>query len=131
MSDYTALEDALQKIGARDGRFHERAYLFVLAALEYAQGRLPARRHLSGAELAWACRDFALEQFGLLAPTVLGYWGVRRTEDFGAIVFALIDVAMLARQPADKVEDFARVYEFGEAFRAGYRWPGVERAEET
>ena len=129
MSDYAALEDALQKIGARDRRFHERAYLFVLAALEYAQGRLPARRHLSGAELAWACRDFALEQFGLLAPTVLGYWGVRRTEDFGAIVFALIDVAMLARQPADKVEDFERVYEFEEAFRAGYRWPGVERAE--
>jgi uncharacterized repeat protein (TIGR04138 family) len=129
VSDYAALEDALLKIGARDGRFHERAYLFVLAALEYAQGRLPARRHLSGAELAWACRDFALEQFGLLAPTVLGYWGVRRTEDFGAIVFALIDAAMLARQPADKIEDFQRVYEFGEAFRAGYRWPGVEPAE--
>lgn len=128
MSDYAALEDALQKIGARDGRFHERAYLFVLAALEYAQGRLPARRHLSGTELAWSCRDFALEQFGLLAATVLGYWGVRRTEDFGAIVFALIDAGMLARQPTDKIEDFNSVYEFGEAFRAGYRWPGVERA---
>jgi uncharacterized repeat protein (TIGR04138 family) len=128
VSDYAALEDALQKIGARDGRFHERAYLFVLAALEYAQGRLPARRHLSGAELAWSCRDFALEQFGLLASTVLGYWGVQRTEDFGAIVFALIDADMLARQPTDKIEDFNRVYEFAEAFQAGYRWPGVERA---
>ena len=126
MSDYAALENALQKIGQRDGRFHERAYLFVLAALEYAQGRLPARRHLSGAELAWSCRDFALEQFGLLALTVLGYWGVRRTEDFGAIVFALIEAGMLAQQPTDKVEDFIGVYEFAEAFRAGYRWPGVE-----
>ena len=126
MSDYAALEDALQKIGARDGRFHDRAYLFVLAALEYAQGRLPARRHLSGAELAWSCRDFALEQFGLLAPTVLAYWGVRRTEDFGAIVFALIEAGMLAQQSTDKIEDFNGVYEFAEAFRAGYRWPGVE-----
>jgi uncharacterized repeat protein (TIGR04138 family) len=128
VSDYAALEEALQKIGARDGRFHERAYLFVLAALEYAQGRLPARRHLSGAELAWACRDFALEQFGLLAPSVLHHWGVGRTEDFGAIVFALIDVGLLASQPSDKVEDFERVYDFGEAFRAGYRWSGLERA---
>jgi len=128
LSDFAALEDALQKIGARDGRFHERAYLFVLAALEYAQGRLPARRHLSGAELAWACRDFALEQFGLLAPTVLGFWGVRRTEDFGTIVFSLIDAGLLARQPTDKIEDFGQVYEFGEAFVAGYRWPGLERA---
>jgi uncharacterized repeat protein (TIGR04138 family) len=128
MSDFAALEDALQKIGARDGRFHERAYLFVLAALEYAQGRLPARRHLSGAELAWACRDFALEQFGLLAPTVLGFWGVRRTEDLGTIVFSLIDAGLLARQPTDKIEDFGGVYEFGDAFVAGYRWPGLERA---
>lgn len=128
MSDFATLEEALQRINARDGRFHERAYLFVLAALEYAQGRLPARRHLSGAELAWACRDFALEQFGLLAPTVLHHWRVRCTEDFGAIVFALIDVGLLASQPSDKVEDFNGVYEFGEAFRDGYRWPGLERA---
>lgn len=128
MSDYSTLEEALQKIGARDGRYHERAYLFVLAALEYAQGRLPARRHLSGAELAWACRDFALEQFGLLAPTVLFHWGVHRTEDVGAIVFALIDVGLLASQPSDRVEDFDAVYDFAEAFRIGYRWPGLERA---
>jgi uncharacterized repeat protein (TIGR04138 family) len=128
LSDNTAREEALQKLGARDARFQERAYLFVLAALEYAQGRLPARRHLSGAELAWACRDFALEQFGLLAPTVLHHWGVHRTEDFGTIVFALIDVGLLASQPSDRVEDFDGVYDFGEAFRTGYRWPGVERA---
>lgn len=128
MSDHAALEDALQRIGARDGRYHERAYLFVLAALEYAQGRLPARRHLSGVELAWACRDFALEQFGLLAPTVLGHWGVCGTADFGTIVFSLIDAGLLARQPSDKIGDFDRVYEFGEAFGAGYRWPGLERA---
>jgi uncharacterized repeat protein (TIGR04138 family) len=128
VNDHAALEEALQRIGAKDGRFHERAYLFVLAALEYAQGRLPARRHISGAELAWACRDFALEQFGLLAPTVLGHWGVHRTEDLGTIVFALIDGGLLARQASDRIEDFERVYEFGEAFRAGYRWPGLERA---
>jgi uncharacterized repeat protein (TIGR04138 family) len=127
VSDYGALVDALQKIGERDGRFHERAYLFVLAALEYAQGRLPARRHLSGAELAWACRDFALEQFGLLAPTVLQHWGVRGTSDLGTIVFALIDAGLLARQASDRIEDFEAVYDFGAAFGAGYRWPGVER----
>jgi uncharacterized repeat protein (TIGR04138 family) len=101
--------------------------VFVLAALEYAQTKLPARRHLSGAELAWACRDFALEQFGLLAPTVLGHWGITRTGDMGCIVFTLIDVGLLARQPSDRREDFERVYEFAEVFRTGYRWPGVER----
>ena len=128
MSDFATLEQAFAQIRERDGSYHERGYLFVLAALEYAQTRLPARRHLSGAELAWACRDFALEQFGLLAPTVLAHWGVRATEDLGAIVFLLIDVGLLARQPSDRVEDFDHVYDFAEVFRAGYRWPGLERA---
>ena len=127
MSDFTTLEAAFQKIGQRDGRYHERGYLFVLAALEYAQSRLPARRHLSGGELAWACRDFALEQFGLLAPTVLAHWGIGSTADIGRIVFLLIDVGLLARQPSDRPEDFDRVYEFADVFRAAYRWPGMER----
>src|SRR5207244_1662167 len=61
VSDFATLEEAFQRIGRQDDRYHERGYLFVLAALEYAQGKLPARRHLSGGELAWACRDFARE----------------------------------------------------------------------
>jgi len=126
VSDLT-LEEAFQRIGRQDARYHERGYLFVLAALEYAQAKLPARRHLSGAELAWACRDFALEQFGLLAPTVLSYWGISTTEDLGHMVFTLIDVGLLARQPSDRIEDFDRVYDFADVFRAGYRWPGLER----
>ena len=128
MSEFATLAEAFAQIRRHDGRYHERGYMFVLAALEYAQSKLPARRHLSGAELAWACRDFALEQFGLLAPTVLAHWDIRNTEDLGRIVFLLIDVGLLARQATDKLEDFERVYDFAEVFRAGYRWSGVERA---
>jgi uncharacterized repeat protein (TIGR04138 family) len=128
VNDALSLDEALERLCARDDRYHERAYLFVLAALEYAQGKLEQRRHLSGGELALACRDFALEQFGLLASTVLAHWGVHRTEDFGQIVFLLIDAGLLARQPSDKIEDFDEVYDFGDVFRAGYRWTGVERA---
>jgi uncharacterized repeat protein (TIGR04138 family) len=132
VSDVATLEAALAEIRKRDGKYNERAYVFVLAALEFAQTRLPARRHLSGAELAWACRDFALEQFGMLAGSVLSHWGIHSTEDFGRIVFMLIDVGLLAQQPTDKLEDFERVYDFAEVFKAGegYRWPGVSTAGE-
>lgn len=126
MSDDLTLEQAFARIGARDGRYHERGLLFVMAALEFAQRRLPARRHLSGQELAWACREFALEQFGLLAPTVLRYWGIGGTEDIGRIVYHLIDVGLLARQSSDRIEDFDGVYAFDEEFLSGYRWSGVE-----
>lgn len=127
MSDVAVLEAALAELRRRDGKYNERAYVFVLAALEFAQTRLPARRHLNGMELAWACRDFAVEQFGMLAATVLRHWGVQTTEDLGQIVFMLIDVGLLARQPNDRIEDFERVYDFAEVFKegAGYRWPGV------
>jgi len=127
MSDVATLEAALAEIRRRDGKYNERAYVFVLAALEFAQTRLPTRRHLSGVELAWACRDFALEQFGMLANSVLTHWGIHTTDDFGRIVFMLIGVGLLARQPTDRLEDFEGVYEFADVFKAGagYRWPGV------
>ena len=128
MSDFAAIEQAFARIGERDARYHERGLLFVLAALEFAQARLPERRHISGQELAWACRDFAREQFGLLAPMVLRYWGIGATADIGCIVFHLIDVGLLARQPSDRIEDFDRVYDFDQVFTTDYRWTGLERA---
>lgn len=101
-------------------QFDERAYLFVLSSIEYLQSRLDKRRHVTGQELAWACRDHALERFGLLTRTVLEYWGIRETADFGRIVFALVGVGLLSTQPGDSIEDFEDVYEFGRAFEAHY-----------
>ena len=69
-----------------------------------------------------------MDQFGLLAPTVLRHWGIGSTEDIGRIVFHLIDVGLLARQPSDRIEDFDRVYDFDAVFTTGYRWAGLERA---
>ena len=62
-----------------------------------------------------------------VAATVLTHWGITSTDDFGQIVFMLIDVGLLARQPSDRIEDFERVFDFAEVFKAGagYRWPGV------
>ena len=62
---------------------------------------------MTGAELAWACRDFAVRQYGLLAFEVLNYWGVRRTEDIGRIVFVLVHTKVLSAEPTDREQDFA------------------------
>lgn len=118
-------DGVLARIRAVAGNdFDERAYLFVLEAIEYLQGKLDARRHVTGAELAWACRDLALERFGLMAATVLQTWKVRQTADFGRIVYALVSVGLLSVQPGDREEDFLDVYDFGAAFDAvgAIRW---------
>ena len=68
MHDLQFSTDILKRLRAEEGRYDERAFLFVLAAIEFLQSRLEARRHVTGPELSWACRDFAVRQFGLLAP---------------------------------------------------------------
>jgi uncharacterized repeat protein (TIGR04138 family) len=121
-------DDVMARIRARGGQYHERAYLFVLATIEFLQSRLEVRRHVTGAELAWACRDFARDQFGLLAPGVLGHWGIQRTEDIGRIVFTLVEIGLLVTQPGDHESDFVGVYQFADVFGDSYDWQGVRGA---
>lgn len=125
MNDLQFSAEVLTRLRAEGYRYDERAYLFVLAAIEFLQSRLEARRHVTGAELAWACRDFAVRQFGLLAPEILAYWGIRRTSDYGSIVFILVRAGLLSTQPNDREEDFHGVYDFGAAFSEPYPWDGV------
>lgn len=120
--------EIVDRIRERDGRYHERAYLFVLAALEFCQQRRKVRGHISGEELALACRDFALDQFGLTARTVLSHWGVETTQDIGRIVYVLIDVGLLIQQSSDRLADFEGVFDFAQAFEGEYPWAGIARA---
>ena len=112
----------MDRIRLREQRFDERAYLFVLGALEFCQQRLPERRHLTGRELALACRDLALERFGVMARLVLEHWGVRSSSDIGAVVFTLVELELLMSQTTDTREEFLGVFEFDQAFERDYPW---------
>lgn len=83
----------------------------------------PARfnRHVTGSQLCWAVRDVAVERWGLMARSVLARWNIRRTEDIGQIVFALVDNDWLQKQPTDSIDDFNHVFDFTEAFDNAYR----------
>ena len=88
----------------------------VVDAIEQAGGIDKLDRHISGRDLCWALRDFALERWGLMAPVVLDSWNIRKTRDFGQIVFGFIDFDLMRKQDGDRVEDFDDVYSFTEAF---------------
>jgi uncharacterized repeat protein (TIGR04138 family) len=118
----------MDRIRAREPRFHEYAYLFVLAALEHCQTRLPERRHISGRELAGACRELALERYGVLAQLVLEQWGVKSTADIGDVVFTLVELGLLISQASDSRDEFIGVFDFDEAFEREYPWSGVQLA---
>ncbi len=78
-------------------------------------------RHVSGQELLNGIRALALEQFGPMTVTVLEEWGVRRCEDFGEIVFNMVDNNLLAKTAEDSREDFKGGYDFDEAFRVPFQ----------
>ncbi len=94
-----------------DRRYHVDGFAFLLAGLETTATRRhgPRRgkgsRHISGRELSLGLRDIALDR-----------WGIRRTRDFGEMVFLLIGAGLLGKQPSDRIEDFDDVYDFAAAF---------------
>ena len=122
MPELAFRDGIMDRIRLREKRFTEHAYLFVLAALEYCQTRLPDRRHISGRELSLACRDLALERYGVLARLVLEHWGIRCTADLGDVVFTLVELGLLISLPTDTRDEFADVFEFEEAFEREYPW---------
>jgi len=88
----------------------------VVQAIEQAGGCEKLDRHVSGRELCWALRDFAIDRWGMLARTVLESWNLKSTADFGRIVFGFIEFDLMQKQPGDRIEDFEDVYCFEEAF---------------
>ena len=122
MPELAFRDGVMDRIRLREPRFHEHAYLFVLSALEFSQARLTERRHITGRELAEACRDLALQRYGVLARMVLEHWGVTSTADFGNIVFTLVDLGLLLSQATDTRDDFAGVFDFLDAFDRDYPW---------
>lgn len=112
--------DAERKLGEillADPRYARSAYLFVFEALGYTVQRLGAQGHVNGRQLSEGIRDFALEQFGGLARLVLEEWGIRKTADFGEIVFNLVNHDLMKKTDQDSKEDFADVYRFEDVFR--------------
>ncbi|MBI2167081.1 MAG: hypothetical protein HYU34_02415 [Candidatus Omnitrophica bacterium] len=117
MEEIERMLKRIEAILSREPAYKFEAYTFVMAGLHYTVARLPKPRHVTGRELAEGLRDYALDQFGPMARTVLEYWGIKSTLDFGKIVFLLIEVELLRKTEEDSVDDFKDVYDFNDAFR--------------
>lgn len=105
------------------------AFVFVQQGLDFTARRIhgqpprdpddedaDASRHISGEQLCCGLRDFAIDQYGLLAKTVLRRWNITRSEDFGRIVFAMVDQGLMHKTEEDDITDFIDVFDFDEAF---------------
>ena len=109
-------EESIANILKRDARFDAQAYFFLKEALDFTLKRIAETnagqaRHVSGPELLAGFRDYALEQFGPMAATLMAEWGVHRGEDVGDMVFHLIEEQVFGKQDSDSHKDFADVFD--------------------
>ncbi len=116
-----SIEEAIEQIVKKDGRYHTDAYQFVREALDFTvkqqkKGGAIQQQHISVAELLQGIREYALQQFGPLALTVLNYWNIRVCEDFGEVVFNMVSMRILKITEKDTREDFKNGYDFDETF---------------
>lgn len=119
-------EEVIQELVREDSRYREEAYEFIRNGLDFTAKKLakPQKgpgRHISGQELTEGLKQYALNTYGPMAMSTLDYMGIRRTEDFGALVFNLVNKGILGRTDEDKIEDFANGFDFNEAFRAPFQ----------
>jgi uncharacterized repeat protein (TIGR04138 family) len=115
-----------QKMRKLAGPFPREAFQFVRDGLAHAvvlthgEGQLgdesDESKHVSGQQLCLGLRDYAIDRYGRLARTVLEHWGVYTTDDFGRIVFAMVEVGLMRKTDQDSISDFSGVFDFAEAF---------------
>jgi len=113
--------EALDSILAIDSRYHRDAYLFLRDALDFTtkqQKKIKGTgvRHVTGPELLDGVRLYALKEFGPMVVTVFDSWGIHSCEDFGHMVFNLINAGIFGKTERDSIEDFKNVYDFEEVF---------------
>ncbi len=116
-------EDLLQVVKAT--KYPLEAFLFVQRGLDFTVRRIHGERkkdkdsatyHVSGQDLCYGLRDYAIKQYGLLARPVLKHWEVHGCEDFGQIVYALVEAGIMHKTDEDSIHDFKGVYDFADAF---------------
>lgn len=115
-------DTTLDLILAKDARYQRDAYHFLKDALDHTQKTVARQnreqmRHVSGQELLAGIRDYALSQFGPMTQMVFAEWGIKRCEDFGELVFNMVEIGLLGKTEKDSREDFANGYSFDDAFR--------------
>jgi len=120
------LETAILDLAERHGTYKPAAYHFTLQAVYYTVDRArrggSGPRHVSGREVLEGIRALARGRFGPMAKTVFEHWGVHRTEDFGNLVYQLVEHGILGKTEEDRLSDFARGYDFEQAFVREFDW---------
>lgn len=113
---YSIVED----IHTRDSRYDEGVYEFVMQALSFTQKKFKKSKHVSAEELLIGIKELLLNTFGPMSLMVLKHWGIETTDDFGNVVYNLVEDKILSRSEEDDFAKFKNAYDFKTVFKEEY-----------
>ena len=115
--DWQTIQEAAGSYPLQAIAFAQEGLRYTVEQLREHEPDIPEHgRHVSGQELCLGLRDFAIKQYGMMALIVLQSWKINRTDDFGRIIFALVEAGLMRTTENDSMDDFCNVYEFEDAF---------------
>jgi len=129
ISDKENMKKSIQEIAKADGRYSLRAFGFIQEGLEYAVKKIhgldqPADEphHITGKQLCEGLAEFAADKWGRMAKVTLNQLGIKSTNDFGNIVYLMVENKWMHARPEDSIEEFHDVYDFEEVFEKNYQF---------
>jgi uncharacterized repeat protein (TIGR04138 family) len=119
----------LEQVVDESGHYPLEAFEFVRHGLNFtvqqihgeARAKSQTACHITGQQLAWGLRNYAISRYGVLARAVLNHWGLHRTNDFGKIVFTMVESKLMQKTNDDDIRDFDCVFDFDTAFASPER----------
>mgnify|MGYP000161787274 FL=1 len=121
----TQFTDAVEAISSNQESYDSGAYYFLKDALDFTVRRVMEsndgkHRHVAASELLVGFRDFAIQEFGPMASTMMTEWGITSCSDIGAMVFQLIEEGVFGKQDSDTLEDFSEIFPLIETLEAPF-----------
>src|SRR4030042_785778 len=123
------MKKSIEEIAKLDGRFPLRAFEFVHEGLgrtvkksygDDATAQGP--HHITGGQLCLGLAELASEKWGRMARVVLNQLGIKSTQDFGRIVYLLVEHKWMYARPEDSIDEFKNVYDFEDIFEKNLKF---------
>lgn len=101
---------------AADTKYAADAFLFVLYGIYSPVQSTHLVAHISTKQFCENLRDIAFQLYGDNAQQQLAEWAIHTTEDFGSIMYLLIENGFAFESEEDSLDQFSEVYDFDVAF---------------
>ena len=123
---HASFEDAVEELCRKHPEYAQDAYYFLRSAIDFAAEQLDGKNNhpnLSAKDLYVGACAYALEEYGPLARKVLESWNICSAQDFGKVVYNLIEAGIFGKQKDDSPADFDHLESLAALLNAPFSLP--------